>query len=249
MSVRRYGSGGYSVSEPWCLIAPRFNGLFRPILLMHGGGGEETLAEPAAFPTVARVVDRLADFFTLMAPDFRDGISADGSMTWGNDASTTTLSNALAYGQATPALQMAGGKAFLLPTSMGMVAAANFTRRFPSKVAGIAAVSGATDIDYHYANGYAAQIETAYGGNYAVNGAANNPIDFAASLTVPIRMYYAPDDVVVPSSGFGSHVPFLDAYGGATKEAVSMISGGHTAAAWANIDRDDLLRFVSAAAW
>lgn len=249
---RRYGTGGYTQNEPWCLIGPRLNGKYPGVVLLHGAGGEEFLAEPAMFPNVSAVVDALAETYTVFAPDGRDGISANGSHTWGSDASTTTVDNAITYAQGNPDMQMAPGKVLLFGTSMGMITATNYARRFPSKVAGILAVSGATDVDYHYANGYASFIDTAYGGSWANNGktpVSHSPLDFASTLTVPLMMWYAPNDTTVPPSGPGSNVPFVNTYGGSVKSLNNTGVGAHNDAAWAGVDKQAILTFATQANW
>lgn len=253
MSRRRYGTGGYTVAEPWCLIAPRLNGLFPGVILLHGAGGEEWLAEPAMFPGVASVIDALAKRFTIFVPDGRDGVSLNGSHTWGTDASTDTVDHAITYAQATPELQVASGKILLFGTSMGFVTACNYARRFPNKVAGVIGVSGATDVDYHYANGYAANIDGAYGGSWANNGklpVSHSPRDFAAQLpSVPLMMWTAPNDTTVPPTGAGSHEAFMAAFPGTRKAALNTGVGGHNDLAWTGIDKAAVLDFADNADW
>lgn len=252
MSRRRFGASGYTVSENWCHVAPRQNGTFRGVVLLHGAGGEEYLAEPAVDPNVAQVIDALSQYFSVLAPDGRDGVSPNGAHTWGVDASTTTVDNAIAYAQSTPDFQMAAGKILLFGTSMGMVTASNYARRFPSKVAGIVAVSGATDVDYHYANGYSTNIDAAYGGSWASNGktpVSHSPLDFAGSLTVPLMMWFAPGDTTVPPSGQGSNVPFIDAYGGTRKQLLNTGVGAHNDLAWSGVDKQAVVSFAQGANW
>lgn len=245
----RFGTGGYTQSEPWVLLQPRRPGTWPLIVVMHGAGGDESfLHQPAAYPAVHALFKHVVDSgFAVLSVDNRDGISADGSHTWGNDGSTTTVDNAIAYAQSS--LGVASGDVILLGTSMGCLTGLNYWRRNPSKVRGMVAVSGAVDIDYHHSGNdatvgkYQTQIDTAYAGGWAAAAATHDPNVFALadpSTYTPLRMYHAVDDAVVPYARTEAFADALDA------DFIPLASGAHTDAAWALIDAPALVTWLRA---
>lgn len=250
MPAATYGFGGYVRLEPWYMIAPRLSTGERPgLFYLHGAGGEETALWPTWSPNSSRLMWWQSEFYPVFAPDSSTDAQTNGAHTWGNDASVATLDAAITYAQSLPELQMAPGPVVLIGASMGHVLACNYALQHPTKVAGIIGLAGASDIDYHYANGYAVNIDAAYGGSWANNGklpVSHNPIDFADQLMMPHAYWYADDDTTVPPTGVGSHVPFQSKYGGSTV-AYSMGTGGHSDTPLANVDRMELLSHIKQA--
>lgn len=247
MPATLYQFGGYANNENWYLIRPSRNGVFPGIIFLHGAGGEEQALEPRWSPNASSLMWWMAERgYTVFAPDCSTSVQTDGSHTWGNDGSTTTLDNAITYALANPSIfQMGGNKVILCGTSMGLITATNYVRRFgTSRVAALLAVQGATDVDYHYANGFSANIDAAYGGSWATNGKPSNhsPKDFASTLTLPLLYHYATDDATVPAAARDT---FLASYGGPLT-SVAIGTGGHTDAPWANVDRSALLSWARA---
>lgn len=199
----------------------------RGLIIDHGAAQDAFLAMTRSAAGSAldlhgqyALVCELARNFPMVVPDL------GGGQTWGNDTAIN------AVGQARTFLHGAGGakagKDVLVGVSMGFLAAMNYARAFPGNVAGVVGilpVSDLNDIVTNNRGGFAGNVHAAYGGTYveAVHGLTHNPTNYAATITVPVRLYYAINDtIVIPSTvtGLAAAIP------GAT--ATSLGALGHT---------------------
>lgn len=163
-------------------------------------------------------------------------IDAGGGLTWGNAASQTALGNAIAWARA-QGFCSPTAKVLLLGYSMGGAVALNYAKDHPTVVAGVIGEAPTVDLDGMYP-GFAAEMDAAYGGSYAANGASRSPMRFAAALAVPIRLYSGVDDATVPNAMVHA---FHDAL--TVEKQVIDLPGGHTGF-WGYIDQRDLLGWV-----
>lgn len=167
-------------------------------------------------------------------------IDAGGPFTWGNDASVAAVAAAVAYARAN-GLCHPTKKVALLAYSMGNVVAMNYIRQHGADVGAYIAEAPPYDIDYFHANGYAAEIDAAYPSGYG----PSNPINFAGTIATRTRIYHAQDDTVVPIAQGQS---LLAALGAADKSMITLPNGNHTAF-WPNIDKQELLNWISKSVW
>lgn len=121
---------------------------------------------------------------------------------WSSDARMTELSLAVAYAQApAPAgLGCKPGQIGLYAMSLGGGEALNYAKRHLSQIAAVWLFCPATDYDYHYANGYGAELDAAYGGNYAANKTGHVPIADASTFDgagLPIHIVQGSADTTV----------------------------------------------------
>jgi hypothetical protein len=153
--------------------------------------------------------------------------SADNGNSWGNSASLATKRELITllrddYGLLNLGLwgQSAGGiLSLLLASSLGVsgVRVKGFLGTFP-----------ACDLDDMHGGALSASIDTAYGGNYAVNSVGHNPIARAASsfTGIGMRFYASPDDTVVAktanSDAMATHLGIYPA-----EKEVVLCSGEH----------------------
>lgn len=162
-------------------------------------------ARAAYDPTLAR--DALATIAEAGIPCLSTDLG--GTTTWGNDTSVSRLGSAAYYAQTVLGAKGGGsGKSLIYAPSMGALAALNFARAYPASVAAIALVCPVVDLAYQHdqnVQGYAASIETAYGGasGYAAEVAGNDPMQNAAAIAalgIPMKMWRSSNDVVAPTA-------------------------------------------------
>jgi predicted peptidase len=231
-------------------MRPKRVGNFPLVVALHGAGGEENFPHMHdLYPFIAKIFERISEAgYIVMSPDGRDGISADGSHTWGNDASTNTVSAAVAYARAN--LGATADPVRIFGTSMGSITGLNLWRRFSADVAAAVMVAGAVDLDYHHSGNdavtgkYQAEIDTAYAGGYAAAAATHDPSTFAIAdpgTYAALQMWHAVDDLVAP---FDLSDDFAAALGA---DWHPLPSGGHTIAAWDFVDVDEIIDFLHAA--
>lgn len=171
-------------------------------------------------------------------------IDAGGNLTWGNQASSDAVHNAIAWARGN-GFAHPTKKALLLGYSMGGAVAANYAHDHPENVAGLLLEAPGADLDYFYANGYASELDTAYGGNYTLNGKARSPMSFAPSLAMPALIYTAINDSVVPNS-----IPhsFYNALPVGAKLIRDLPGGDHTDF-WQYISQDQINDWVDTLPW
>lgn len=192
-------------------------------LWCHGDGGTAS----AASLSMLAFFKGIAKDVTLMSADL------GGLSTFGNDAGTAAVEDAFDY---LVASWHAVEPIILVGASMGAATALNFAKRYPARVAAVACIIPATDIDYLHANASApvpADIDSAYAGGWsqATYGADHNPITFAASLDadLPIKLWYAPDDAFIPTA-----MPLAFQAARPQTEVEVLPAGGHTDASLLN---------------
>lgn len=153
-------------------------------------------------------------------------ITIDSETTWGNSTIRTRISSARTllntrFGATTDKVLLSG-------SSMGGLNVLSWAIQNPTLVKAIALATPAVNLDYMHDNnvgGYAAEIDTAYGGLAAYNAAvaAHDPYQNTATLSgIPMKLWYSTDDPFIDPS----HVTtFASAVGAST---VNMGAVGHT---------------------
>lgn len=133
--------------------------------------------------------------YVVLSPDL------SGSSPWGNDASQTKVGDAKTRLQAS-GVNAASGRIGLLGGSAGALTALNWARANPTLVACIALALPVVDLAYEHDNnvqGFATEIETAYGGasGYTSAVATHDPMQNTSSYAgVPMKMWLSPSDTV-----------------------------------------------------
>lgn len=191
-----------------------------------------------------------------------------GDSWWNGDAtvdsSTASGMGAInaAYNDLINTVGVAGTKVGLIGQSMGGGAGLQFIKQRPTYVACAYFVNPATDLDFFhqtagytpaysilgntYAGAYVAEIDAAYGGNYAVNAVGHKIRDEYSTwhgLGIPITIAQASDDVTVPPAASTAFVNGVND-ANVTLRAGSL-TGGHLGAE-ANIDWTEIRDFFQA---
>lgn len=130
--------------------------------------------------------------------------SADlgGPTNWGNDAAVAAIDQLWALMQARWGVP--ADKVLLMAGSMGNLAAFNYLRANPAKVAAIASLLPAVDLAYFHdsnpeGNADPAEIEAAYGGLAAYQAALPTHSPFIhRAAGVPIRIWSSSTDPLIP---------------------------------------------------
>lgn len=224
------------------------------------GGPVSAIANPQSVPGIlyagglGRTATNLWDYTSSARPiiaalgeQFPIGtFDLGGTEVWGNDTAIGRVGSARTWVQgATSPCRAKAGKVFLVAGSMGFLAAANYAVANPANVAAIAAIVPLVDLTaFHAANrdGYAGSVNTAYGGTYVAgtHAATHSPSAYAASLNIPIKLWYAVDDDLTLASevtAFAAAAPNCT--------AVSM-AGGHTSPTLPSTLNYDLIAFLQA---
>jgi pimeloyl-ACP methyl ester carboxylesterase len=212
----------------------------RGFVWCHGHGATAIDGiDPATYGPIANAIVN-----TLGCPV----LSADmgGTATWGNDTATSAMTNALAQlsaiGAKTDKIVLMGGSMGTL-TSFGSILKGTITK---AQVAAMVIVVGVPDLGVFHdtnRNGFAAEIETAYGGTAAYSAAiashdpAQNPASFAG---IPIRFWNGTADTTAPISDAQSFCTAV----GSNASVVSVAGGAHTTTAGL-IPPGDVLAFVT----
>ena len=210
MSIRTlYGTSLYQSGEASLLIYRKdtlFNGTAKGILAFHGHGASAAVFTPEATGNTFAIgthAAALAEAGYIVA-----SIDAGGGVAWGNSAAMTAVTNA--YDWLTSTVGAATGKVGLLGWSMGGLTALNWAKSNKPKVATCYLFAPATDLDYFHDNAtYTAEIDAAYGGNYAINSVGYNPIDDASTFTnagIPMRLLHGTADAMVPPAQTTTYV-------------------------------------------
>jgi hypothetical protein len=211
MTFGQYAIGKYASGEGQLRLSAqgaKFDGSEHGILVMHGHGGDATQFDMLTSYQGAHT-EALADAGFIVL-----SIDAGGPATWGNN---TAMNAALAaYNWLVGAGKAKAGKVGVMGWSMGGLNSLNWIKRNASKVAGAWEWCPATDLDYfHGTAGYtpaypkgtntlfgnwAAEIDAAYGGNYAANAVGHKIVDeySAYKLGIPITVAHAVNDNTIP---------------------------------------------------
>lgn len=181
----------YSPNERSFLLANRLtprNGTARGAIWCHGAGAD---ADSVMFhPPAVELAKR--GFLVL-------GVFAGGLRAWGNDASQTAITAAVAW------LRGAGGASadpvVMLGGSMGSATALAWAAAHPSDVAVVEVALPIADVEAVRAanrGGFAAEIATAHTNlaGWIAARPTRNPVELAASLTMPVRLDYSTTDTI-----------------------------------------------------
>lgn len=206
---------------------PRYAG----VIYCHGHGGDETENWHVGDTSESqhRIMDAiLAMGFPVLSANF-------GGNLWGNSDAITRLDAAVNYMQ--NVMGANPDKVFLIGHSMGHLTAMNWARNNPTKVAGVIASMGVTDLnDIH---SQYSDIDTAYpSGNY--NTEAYNPMINAASKfggKFPWLGFIGSTDTVAKTAN-------MQQFGTLLKSEVSVVSGGHAWGTVDNYDKDKYTAFI-----
>lgn len=237
-AVGRYSATG--TTEGDALLQPRqarAAGTARGVMLCHGATDVGRYAITGNYRNAAEKLARHG--FNVCAPDL--GAVAGVSDTWGNATAMSRMDDAWAWIK-----NAAGGgaktdKVCLVGGSMGGLNAVNWASRNPTKVAAIALVIPALDLEDIYVNdrgpGLRAQIQAAYGG--APDYTQRSPLLLASSIAgIPTRVWYSTNDVVTPAATTLSFIGSV----GQSVSARSMGAVGHTFLA---VSPDEVLAFLA----
>lgn len=172
--------------------------------------------------------------YPVISGDFGDtptqALRTDGPGWWGNDAGIAKMELHRTFLQ--NQLGAKPGKVGILYGSHGGAGAYAYAAAHPGNVYCIAGVIGTVDVEDIRANnrgaggGYQASIESRYTNNAGWQAArpTHNPVEVAASLTIPQLDYYSDDD---PICTLASHQA-LGTAAGANITQISMGNSGHT---------------------
>ncbi len=238
---RAFDTGGYTPSETHYTIRDRLwvpGNRQRLVLVCHGVGASAIDGAPSpAFASLTRLFSELAgDQAVVFVP------SGGGTELWGNATTVAAYHAAIAYAHTTNGTT---NPATIVGVSMGFVAAVNLASTWPGdveRIIGIVPASDLTDIVNNNRGGRAASVNAAYGGSYATNGTATNPVTLAPSMTVPLHVWYGSADTSVVQSTVDA---MLAAWGGTT-DANLVIGGAHGNTTYDAIDRPAVLAFAAA---
>lgn len=220
--VESYLGTGYSGGERQLIMWPRMGARAtsqRGAIFLWGHGNNAGIVTNGGYYNGVGRAPAEFNGLPVVTADF-------GGNHWGRDDGITKVSALWAYFQSRG---LASDKVDLIAISMGTLLALNWAKANPTAVRRILCVNPAVDLaDFHDNNrgGYAAEIETAYGGAaaYATAKTAHNPAENTASFAgLPIDLYYSTDDtIVVPST-----VTAFAAASGATAHSLGAVA--HTA--------------------
>lgn len=262
MSVRASYASGLVTGRDTTLVTPSWNpsgaGL-KGIIVLHGHGGDSRIAGfgGGLEPHPWRIAQSGFAVLGIGTGDFWwNGTTAD--------AANASVMGGIkgAYNYLVNTVGISGTKVGLLGQSMGGGDGLEFIKQAPSLVSCAYFVNPATDLDFYhqtagytpsydttgnqYAGAYAAEIDTAYSGNYATNAVGHKIRDEYSSwqgLGIPIVLAQASDDVTVPPAATAAFVS------GANDANVTLrsgtLTGGHLGAE-ANIPYKELVDFFQA---
>jgi hypothetical protein len=218
--ITSYGIGEYAASEAHVLSVrcdTPLNSTVRGLMWSHPGTHN---ARVDAVTTHRYIADSFAEVgYVVLATDM------GGPSPWGNNAARDRAIDTASYlrirGASSESLVAAGA-------SLGTPAALYWALNHPFDVAAVALIVPTVDINDIYVNnraGLAARIAAAWGSASAWEAAepTRNPINYAADLTFPIGIWYAPDDPVCVRASIEA---FAAAHGRTT--LFSMGDVGHT---------------------
>ncbi len=239
------GQGRYVASE-WDVNAGSIKVWANPsllpgVLVFHGAGGTAFNSMDSSTAGQLQIFQRLSEVYPTVSADW------GGASNWGNDTAISRVTSGQTYIQgSTASCRAKSGKVMLVGLSMGFTTACNWARANLSQVACIVGIIPANDVNDMVTNnrgGTAAGINAAYGGTYSesTDGPTHNPTNYAASLNVPIKLWYSDSDtVVVPSTvtNFVAHAP--------NASAVDVGSQGHSEATMLSVNMNDVLSFIAA---
>lgn len=173
-------------------------------------------------------------------------IDGGGGSTWNNNAMLAAADGAYNYALST--LGMAGTKVGLFGWSMGGGSVLQWLKSNAARVACCMAWAPMTDLDYFHANGtYTAEIDTAYGGNYAANSPGHKIADEYTTWRNKgaIRLLHGTADSTVPVA---KSAAFVAGVGQPQVDLVQLAGADHTSLFGA-YPTANTLSFFDAGAW
>lgn len=248
LTQARY-SGVYTAGDThieWLPKTWRGGGTVRGIIASHGATGSDL--DPLSFTTFphwAPILQRLCGMgYPIIS------VNAGGSL-FGNDTVISTYMPAALTRLA--AMGAKTDKVALFGCSMGNLTGMNWARANPTKVACIAGVAPASDLNDIVTNnrdGQAANVNAAYGGAYsdATMGATHNPARYGATLAgIPTRLYYSDADPAIPPATVTALATLIGASATATDLGnLGSVHGDLTFAGMTSVQIDSLVTFIAA---
>jgi hypothetical protein len=188
-------------------------------------------------------------WMTMTISNVFPGIAGDngGTSTWGNSTSLTRLGGNIARVQARPGSDP--NKYGLMFGSMGGLISLNYAAQAavkPKAIVGVIPVINTNDIVQNNRGGFAAAVNTAYGGAYneATMGATSNPWTMrtaAKLLGIPMLFYYGTTDAIcIPqfTTDFAAGDP--------TNRTLISMPSGHDETSYKTADPNVILNFLNA---
>lgn len=203
-----------------------------------GAGGDDRWLATDLDPTAVSA----RDLFEAMAPWGYQFASPDTAFTWLNTTAMDRMDALYTY--LTGTLDFPS-KLTLMGGSQGGGTALLWAHRNPEKVACIVGMVPLTHLDNFHdedRGGFAASIESAYGGLAAYNTAVptHDPIEIAADLAtenIPIRLFYSADDPLIEVAEVEEFAAIVGA------EVSNIGNAGHSID---TLDPVEVLRFTEA---
>lgn len=230
-------SEGHLELQPKFLPSPKKNG----VAFVHGAGS-----------TALYCLDELGKQGRLTSLVVSAGYSASsddngGTSTWGNSSSTTKLATNVTHLRSRSDVKPAS-KVALISASMGGIVSLNYALANPTMVSCIVSVIpviNPEDIRANNRSGYAASINSAYGGTYveATQGATRNPYTYrnnAAIADIPMLLIYgATDTLCLPT--------YVEAFAAAapTKRTLVELASGHDFTSYDNVNHQQIVDFLN----
>lgn len=230
----------------------------RMILCMPGHGGDAYGALPGAV-SINKFLRSVPEAgYALL------GIDAGGPATFGNDTEINAVMDAINW--AINIYGCKGGKVGFLCWSMGGLSAFEAMKRHPELVTGAYLFAPATDLRYLHevgyvppyaipagaaAGNYTAEIDTAYGGNYAANAVGHDPMVDAgagayAGLAPKVKIAHATDDITTIYAATTRFLGLVNNPNWTLRQPD--ITGGHTGL-FASIPSNEPVDFFNSLAW
>lgn len=235
--VSSYRIGAYQSGEGSCLLHSRlhpFDGSKRACLYFWGRGNQSWQATSRVYWNGLQR-DLAEAGIPVLSGDY-------GSPThWGSPTAVTRAEQLRVWGS--DQLKLRSDKVVVMGISMGSLAALNYARANPSKVAAIVLITPITRLAYYHdtynGGSEAAQIDTAYGGLAAYQAAVptSDPQQYAASLSgIPLKAWYSTTDPDIPVA----HVQSFAAAVGGTSASLGAV--GHSAGALTSAELIEFFR-------
>lgn len=175
--------------------APAWNGAatLPPLMFVHGATYTTDITLNYA-PQHARMLNALAQYFTVYVADFNGDL-------WGNPEHTARIEDARTH---LSNVWGAAGPVTVVGVSMGGLGALNYAKQYPGNVRGVLAFTPVINLQRfrNEAGGGPAAIDPRYPGGYsdATYGATRNPAVWASTLptSIPVSLMYSPADTLIP---------------------------------------------------
>lgn len=211
---------------------------YRGVIYCPGHGQTATTVWKYAAPALD-VLNAVASRFPTVTADL------GGSATFGNNTVITRVGQAKTWLQgASSECRAKSGKIMLVFGSMGTLSALNWARTNAASVAAVVGLLPVVNLNGFYTEnrgGYAAEVNTAYGGTYSVStdGPTHSPSLFPASLDFPMKLWYVTGDTL------GLPAETLAFAASAPQCQTVAASGTHGAPVWPVTLVDDILDFLA----